>query len=86
LLITIAFVGVAIANNRCGIPETIQQRIFDPFFITKPVGKGTGMGMLISYQIVTEKHQGKLKCFSSPSEGTEFVVEIPIRRSIAKPA
>jgi signal transduction histidine kinase len=75
------WIEIAIADNGPGIPEAIQSRIFDPFFTTKPVGKGTGMGMSISYQIVTEKHQGKLKCFSSPSEGTEFILEIPIHRS-----
>lgn len=78
-------IEIAISDNGPGIPEAIQPRIFDPFFTTKPVGKGTGMGMSISYQIVTEKHQGKLKCFSSPSQGTEFVIEIPIRHFIAEP-
>jgi len=63
------------------MPEEIRQRIFDPFFTTKPVGKGTGMGMSISYQIITEKHGGKLECFSTPGEGTEFLIQIPIRQA-----
>ncbi len=72
------WVRIAIADNGPGIPKSIQSRIFDPFFTTKPIGKGTGMGMSISYQIITEKHGGKLECFSTLGEGTEFVVQIPI--------
>jgi signal transduction histidine kinase len=44
------------------------------------VGKGTGLGLSISYQIVVDKHKGKLTCFSAPGQGTEFVIEIPIRQ------
>jgi two-component system, NtrC family, sensor kinase len=69
---------IRISDNGIGIPEVIQQRIFDPFFTTKPVGKGTGMGMSISYQIITEKHQGLFRCESSPGQGTTFVIEIPV--------
>lgn len=73
------WVEVSIADNGTGIPAEVQQRVFDPFFTTKPLGKGTGMGMSISYQIITEKHGGKLKCFSVPGEGTEFIIQIPLR-------
>ncbi|MEJ1933621.1 response regulator [Nostoc sp. NIES-2111] len=75
-------VQIEITDNGPGIPEIIQQRIFDPFFTTKPIGKGTGMGMSITYQIITEKHNGKLKFFSTPGEGTTFVIQIPIRQQI----
>lgn len=74
------WVEVAIADNGCGIPKNIQENIFDPFFTTKPVGKGTGMGMSISYKIVTEKHGGKLKCFSTPGEETEFLIQLPVHQ------
>ncbi|MBE9035626.1 sensor histidine kinase [aff. Roholtiella sp. LEGE 12411] len=70
---------IHIADNGIGIPEAIQSHLFDPFFTTKPVGKGTGMGLSISYQIVAEKHGGSLRCISSPGQGTEFVIAIPIR-------
>ncbi|MBW4541239.1 MAG: AAA family ATPase [Myxacorys chilensis ATA2-1-KO14] len=73
-------VKIAILDNGLGMPESIKQRIFDPFFTTKTIGKGTGMGMPISYQIVTERHGGKLECFSTFGEKTEFVIEIPIRQ------
>jgi signal transduction histidine kinase len=76
------WVEVVIADNGAGIPKEIQQRIFDPFFTTKPLGKGTGMGMSISYQIITEKHNGKLECFSMPGAGTEFVIQIPLRTPV----
>lgn len=69
---------IAIADNGSGISDTVQQRLFDPFFTTKEVGKGTGMGLSISYQIVTEKHGGSLNCVSAPGQGAEFRIEIPI--------
>ncbi|MEG4073228.1 amino acid permease [Microcoleus sp. Pol14C2] len=78
------WVEIAIADNGVGMSEQIQQRIFDPFFTTKPVGKGTGMGMSISYQIITEKHRGKLKCFSTIGQGTEFIIQIPTRQQFRK--
>ncbi len=74
-------VVIAIADNGMGIPEAIKNRIFDPFFTTKAVGKGIGMGMAISYQLITEKHKGKIECFSDLGVGTEFIIEIPIRLS-----
>ncbi|MBW4539298.1 MAG: amino acid permease [Myxacorys chilensis ATA2-1-KO14] len=80
------WIEVAIADNGSGMPETIQQRIFNPFFTTKPVGKGTGMGMSISHQIITEKHGGKLKCISSLGAGAEFVIQIPVRQPVCESA
>ena len=74
-------VMISIADNGSGISEDIRARIFDPFFTTKPVGKGTGMGMAISYQLITEKHQGKIGCFSDLGIGTEFIIEIPLSLS-----
>ncbi|MDX2242686.1 MAG: PAS domain S-box protein [Leptolyngbyaceae cyanobacterium bins.302] len=74
-------VQISIADNGSGMPELVKQRIFDPFFTTKPVGKGTGMGMSISYQIITEKHNGTLECHSTPGTGTKFVIHIPVCQS-----
>jgi len=59
--------------------KELQQRLFDPFFPTKPVGKCTGLGMSISYQIVTEKHQGKIWCISDLGQGAAFWIEIRLR-------
>ncbi|MGF2033890.1 MAG: sensor histidine kinase [Nostoc sp. CmiVER01] len=78
-------IEIAIADNAQGMPESVQNRIFDPFFTTKPVGKGTGMGMAISYQIITEKHGGKLLCFSSLGQGTNFIIQVPIRQKASEP-
>jgi signal transduction histidine kinase len=75
-----SWVQIAIADNGPGIPETLQKQVFNPFFTTKPIGKGTGMGMSISYQIITEKHGGKLNCSSKPGKGTEFLIQLPIHQ------
>ncbi|PSB24946.1 ATP-binding protein [Stenomitos frigidus] len=74
------WVEIAIADNGRGMPETVQQNVFNPFFTTKPAGKGTGMGLSISHQIITEKHGGKLKCTSTPGVGTEFVIQMPLQQ------
>lgn len=68
-------------DNGIGIPEHVKRRIHDPFFTTKPVGKGTGLGMSISYQIIVERHHGKLSCISTPGQCTRFMIEIPIEQS-----
>ncbi|MGB3263512.1 MAG: PAS domain S-box protein [Microcoleus sp.] len=72
------FVEIKISDNGPGISEEVKQRIFDTFFTTKPVGKGTGMGLSISYQIIVEKHQGELYCTSELGKGTEFTIKMPI--------
>jgi two-component system, NtrC family, sensor kinase len=75
-------ITIKIADNGLGIPEKIKQRIFDPFFTTKAIGKGTGMGMSISYQIVTKNHHGTLECISSSDQGTAFIIVIPLKQQI----
>ncbi|AFY84976.1 trifunctional serine/threonine-protein kinase/ATP-binding protein/sensor histidine kinase [Oscillatoria acuminata] len=73
------WVQVRIADNGPGINEQVRLKIFDPFFTTKPVGQGTGLGLSIAYSIVVEKHGGKLRCISTPGEGTEFIISLPIQ-------
>ncbi|MFB2969409.1 PAS domain S-box protein [Aerosakkonema sp. BLCC-F183] len=73
-------VAIRIKDNGPGMTEEVHRKLFDPFFTTKPVGKGTGLGLSISYQIVVEKHLGNIYCISAPGQGTEFVIEIPIRQ------
>ncbi|MDZ8184996.1 MAG: PAS domain S-box protein [Nostoc sp. ChiSLP02] len=70
---------ITFADNGPGIPENVLKRLFDPFFTTKPVGIGTGLGLSISYQIIVDKHQGKFTCLSTPGQGAEFQIEIPIK-------
>ncbi|MEM9090643.1 MAG: MASE1 domain-containing protein [Cyanobacteria bacterium P01_F01_bin.53] len=76
-------VMIAIADNGPGISAAAKGKVFDPFFTTKPVGKGTGMGMSISYQIITQKHGGTLTCNSTPGEGAEFVIQLPLKQASA---
>jgi signal transduction histidine kinase len=68
---------VRIKDNGTGIPESIRDRIFDPFFTTKVVGKGTGLGLATSYQIVVNKHQGVLEYDSTLNQGSEFYLQLP---------
>jgi len=73
-------VRIRIEDNGPGMTPEVMRKLFDPFFTTKPVGKGTGLGLSISYQIVVEKHGGNMICNSAPGEGSEFLVEIPVRQ------
>ncbi|HEY9834517.1 MAG TPA: PAS domain S-box protein, partial [Stenomitos sp.] len=75
------WVIIRIKDNGSGMTEEVKQKLFNPFFTTKPAGKGTGLGLSISYQIVVEKHGGNLQCISVPGQGTEFIIEVPIRHS-----
>ncbi|MEC4886345.1 MAG: response regulator [Scytonema sp. PMC 1070.18] len=74
-------VKIRIADNGLGIPESLQHQIFNPFFTTKAKGQGTGLGLSISHQIITQQHGGNLKCISSPGQGTEFVIELPLHEN-----
>ncbi|NJR49328.1 MAG: GAF domain-containing protein [Leptolyngbyaceae cyanobacterium CSU_1_3] len=74
---------ICISDNGHGIPDVLKPKIFDVFFTTKPIGKGTGMGLSISYQIVVDKHGGVFKCHPRSGGGTEFWIEIPVRRQEA---
>jgi predicted ATPase/signal transduction histidine kinase/tRNA A-37 threonylcarbamoyl transferase component Bud32 len=71
---------IKIADNGVGIPPTVLPRIFEPFFTTKDVGKGTGLGLATSYQIIHDRHKGLLKCDSVLGEGTELIIEIPVKQ------
>ena len=77
---------IKISDTGPGMSEELCDRIFDPFFTTKPIGKGTGIGLSISWHIVTEKHGGSLQCCSTPGQGTEFAIELPIRQKLRQMA
>ncbi|HLP89899.1 MAG TPA: PAS domain S-box protein [Nostocaceae cyanobacterium] len=74
-------ITIRIIDNGVGIPDQVRQKMFDPFYTSKPVGRGTGLGLSISYQIITNKHGGSLECISSPGEGSEFIIKIPVKLS-----
>ncbi|MEG4812650.1 GAF domain-containing protein [Microcoleus sp. F8-D3] len=78
-------VAVRIEDNSWGMEEKVRQKIFEPFFTTKPVGKGAGIGLAISHEIVVEQHGGKLTCISAPGEGTELIIEIPLSQTHPTP-
>ncbi|PWU04754.1 MAG: hypothetical protein C5B51_16190 [Terriglobia bacterium] len=69
---------IAISDTGCGIPEAIRSKIFDPFFTTKPVGRGSGQGLTIARSIVVDKHGGALTFEANGSQGTTFVISVPL--------
>jgi PAS domain S-box-containing protein len=69
--------AIRIKDNGVGIDPSIAEKIFNPFFTTKPVGVGTGLGLTTSHQIITEQHQGFLSFQSRPNEQTEFMIQLP---------
>ncbi len=70
-------VEIQVIDNGNGIPEKIRDKIFQPFFTTKPTGQGTGLGLSMSYDIVTKGHGGKMKVKSEKGKGTTFTVTLP---------
>ncbi len=72
-----AHVEVRIRDNGVGIDPQLKEKIFTPFFSTKPTGEGTGLGMSISYDIITEEHNGTLDFESKRGEYTEFIITLP---------
>ncbi len=68
---------ISVKDNGNGIPEQIKEKIFQPFFTTKPTGSGTGLGLSLSYDIV-KAHGGELEVETKEGEGTEFIIQIPV--------
>jgi PAS domain S-box-containing protein len=71
---------IAISDTGSGIQPENVKRIFDPFFTTKEVGKGTGLGLAIAYDIITNKHNGRIEVQSEVGKGSTFTIELPVRR------
>lgn len=69
---------IEIQDNGPGMDKTVQSRIFEPFFTTKPVGVGTGLGLSVSYFIITQNHGGTLDVISSPGKGANFIIRLPL--------
>jgi len=72
-----AFVSISVRDNGPGIPPKILDKIFQPFFTTKPTGEGTGLGLSLSYDIV-KAHGGELKVETKEGEGSEFIIQLLI--------
>jgi PAS domain S-box-containing protein len=69
-----------IEDDGPGIPQEYIKKIYDPFFTTKPAGKGTGLGLAVSYDIIVNKHKGELLVDSEVGKGTKFTIKLPINR------
>ena len=70
-------IEIRVKDNGTGMPEAVKAKIFQPFFTTKPTGEGTGLGLSLSYDIVTKGHGGTIEVESVEGEGTTFVVKLP---------
>ena len=71
-------VEISVRDNGDGIPEAIREKIFQPFFTTKPTGEGTGLGLSMSYDIVTKGHGGTLDLQTEEGAGSEFIINLPV--------
>ena len=71
-------VELCVRDNGTGMSEAVRQKIFQPFFTTKPAGEGTGLGLSLSYDIITQGHGGTLSVTSQEGKGTEFLITLPI--------
>lgn len=71
-------VKITLSDNGAGIPEELKNKIFQPFFTTKPTGQGTGLGLSLSYDIITKGHSGEITVESTEGEGTRFIICLPV--------
>lgn len=71
-------IEIVVNDNGSGMPEKVIKRIFDPFYTTKEVGKGTGQGLAIAYDIIVTKHGGEIEVVSQEGEGTTFTIKLPV--------
>ena len=69
---------IQVEDNGVGMPENVRKRIFEPFFTTKEVGQGTGLGLSVSYFIITNNHKGQMEVHSTPGQGTCFTLRLPL--------
>jgi len=72
------WVRIEMEDNGPGIPEDVRKHIFEPFYTTKPVGEGTGLGLSVSYFIIVNHHYGTLAAESAPGRGARFVIRLPL--------
>lgn len=70
---------IEVQDNGPGMADTIRQHIFEPFFTTKELGSGTGLGLSVSYFIITERHQGTIDVKTAPGKGSKFIIQLPIQ-------
>ncbi len=71
---------IEVEDNGPGMDEDVKKRIFEPFYTTKPIGEGTGLGLSVSYMIITNNHQGTMEVDSEIGKGTKFIIRLPMSR------
>jgi signal transduction histidine kinase len=71
-------IEIKVKDNGNGIPQKVMEKIFQPFFTTKPTGQGTGLGLSLSYDIITKGHGGELRVETKEGEGSEFIIQLPV--------
>jgi len=71
-------VVVSVTDNGTEIPKNVLDKIFQPFFTTKPTGEGTGLGLSLSYDIITKGHDGEIKVDTVEGHGTTFTIVLPV--------
>ncbi len=76
---------ISVKDNGNGIPKQVVDKIFKPFFTTKPTGQGTGLGLSMSYDIIKKGHGGSLKVVTEDGKGTEFIIELPLTQTVQMP-
>jgi two-component system NtrC family sensor kinase len=77
-------VEIRIRDSGTGIPPDVKEKMFHPFFTTKPAGEGTGLGLSLSYDIVVKQHGGSIEVDTQPGEFTEFKVILPRMAAASK--
>jgi signal transduction histidine kinase len=75
-------IRIKVSDNGTGIPQKVLDKIFQPFFTTKPTGQGTGLGLSLSYDIITKGHGGELKVETKEGEGSIFIIQLPLNASV----
>lgn len=73
---------IEIQDNGPGMSDSVREHVFEPFFTTKEVGSGTGLGLSVSYFIITERHQGSIDVHSAPDKGSNFIIKLPLTQSL----
>ncbi|MGI9273354.1 MAG: ATP-binding protein [Endozoicomonas sp.] len=73
---------ITVADNGSGMDEEVRKRVFEPFYTTKDVGQGTGLGLSVSYFIISDNHKGAMSVFSIPGRGSKFTVQLPLETSL----
>jgi two-component system, NtrC family, sensor kinase len=75
-------VEIRIRDNGTGIPSDVKEKMFNPFFTTKPAGEGTGLGLSMSHEIIVKQHGGTIEVDTLPGEFTEFTIVLPRKSNL----